>query len=94
MTHPDIHCAEQTGYGPNNQPIMVGDCKVCCGEMYDYEQTKCEDCDSSVHTGCIAECAQCGHEACQRCLKENTDYMEFFCQNNECLEQWEIEQCL
>ena len=81
--HPDIVSAERTGYPEGKVPVLAGSCEACSGDMYEYERTECGDCTRIVHTGCIVECIECGHEGCKKCMIYSEYFGEWF-SNKDC----------
>ena len=61
-----------------NEPIVVGNCGACGGEMYDYELTECKLCGLTIHTGCVKTC-KCGQDGCSDCLVEDEETGDFAC---------------
>lgn len=64
------------------EPVIVGYCAACQGDIYDYEHTIC-DCGKEVHIGCTVACATCGHVGCECCMKRDSETLEYFC-GEEC----------
>jgi len=58
-----------------DEPDIVGECEACGGQIYDYEFSICNCCDSQIHEGCKVECEQCGDKGCKVCyVKDDEDF--------------------
>jgi len=77
-----------------DEPITVGYCEACGGEIYDYELTHCEGCCIEIHTSCEKQCAVCGSEGCAKCLKEDEESGEYLCDagDNDCLDKFQTKE--
>jgi len=67
------------------EPKIVGECKACDEEIYDYEKATCENCGELVHDECLAECKNCKADGCKKCFIYDDEKSEWFC-GEECKE--------
>ena len=81
--HPDIVNMELTGYGIDQEPVLVGNCGACGEELYEHEADVCRLCDKDIHDECVVVCAQCGDYGCKGCKVFGITSCEYFC-NEEC----------
>lgn len=62
-----------------NKIEMVGNCRVCDMEMYDYELHYCGCCGSRIHHECQQLCARCDFKGCLYCFIEDPRNGEWYC---------------
>lgn len=65
---------------------IVGYCKACDSQIYEYEQAECEICNALIHDKCIVRCGGCRALGCKICMTYDPDKTKYFC----CEDCWEL----